>query len=137
MRKIGLIGCGLVLALAMASPAAAEEVVASGNIAAGGPWTYSLDTRVSQETGVEGVDSFSFDLPAGVTKVETLTTDNSGFGYDVDLYLYNAAGDATGECSTVASDEVCDVPAGTTNGVAAAWIGFDLQVDILNITPAS
>jgi hypothetical protein len=120
--------------LYLAPPAAAtNHTIASGHITAGAPHTQVL---TAAEAGVgDGVDSFFFAAPLAGTLLTTSTVDNGGFGYDLDFYFFDAAGNyVDSDCQTEAPDEFCVVPAGAADGEVAAWLGADLDVNVIDLT---
>lgn len=119
----------LALLLLAATPAQASDVIAEGHIIGGAPTTSAL--TVAEAAAVENVDSFFFAAPAAGTSITTSTTDNSGLGYDLDFYFWDANGGYIGSCATSAADEVCEVPAGAATGEVAAYLGVDLDVVVL------
>ena len=68
--------------------------------------------------------------PASGTLITASAVDNSGLGYDLDLYFFTSAGAFVGQCSTAASDESCRVPAGAQVIEVAAFSGVDLDVTV-------
>lgn len=110
---------------------AQAEVVATGHIEAGGPHTALV--TVAEATGEEGIDAFYFDAPAAGTSITTQTTDNSGLGYDLDIYWFAEDGSFVESCATEAADETCTVPPGAATGEVAAFLGADLDVTVIEV----
>lgn len=110
---------------------AQAEVVASGHIEVGGPHTTAV--TIAEATGEEGIDAFFFDAPAAGTDIMTQTTDNSGLGYDLDIYWFDGDDNFVEACATGTADETCTVPDGAVTGEVAAFLGADLDVTVVEV----
>lgn len=121
----------LALLTLAAAPAHAADPIATGHITVGVPTSTLLS--VAEATTVENVDSFFFTAPAAGTLLTTTTIDNSGLGYDLDFYFFDASGAYVDGCSTEAADEVCVVPPGAVTGEVGAYSGVDLDVTVISL----
>jgi hypothetical protein len=123
MRSLALVLATLAM---LALPAAAADTeLGSGHILVGSPTTAVI--------GIPDVTSLFFATPAAGTIITTSTVDNSGAGYDLDFYFWDAAGGYLSACATEAVDEICEVPAGAAEVEVSAFVGLDLDVTLLAI----
>ena len=106
------------------------ERIAAGHIVVAGPYTRIRSLAV---LGVPDVDGFFFRPPPAGSNLTTLTKDNRGLGYDLDLNFHDANGGWLGGCSTPARDEFCQVPAGAARGEVTAYMAVDVDVQVYRV----
>lgn len=111
-------------------PPGESELIATGSILAGGPHTLIVSTG---NLGVSGADSFRFDAPAAGSRIQTVTTDGSGTGYDLDIYVFDADGNQVATCSDSVADPICEIPEGATDVLVAAFFGALLDVEVWTV----
>ncbi|HWC14615.1 MAG TPA: S8 family serine peptidase, partial [Actinomycetota bacterium] len=124
------------------------ELIAHGHIVAGGPQTQfpggSITGLLSLASGVAtgeypapvNVDSFIIPAPPRGTPIMTRTTDNSGAGYDIDVYFHaskQGGYSVVPECATPDEDEICKVPPSMRFMEIAAYEGADLDVKVFTV----
>ena len=83
--------------------------------------------------GVSGVDGFELDISnvAPGTVLSTVTTDNSGSGYDLDMQFYDSSFNDLGGCFSSGTEETCEVPEGAAYLDVIAFQGVDLNVSVV------
>lgn len=116
-------------------------VIDEDHIAVGSPTTSDAPPGRSLAAllGVEGVESFAFELPEAIpagTPLVTNTTDGAGLGYELDLWFHTAEGEFVGGCGEDAGGEArCRVPEGAAQGTVDAIRGADLDVRLVVVEP--
>ena len=82
----------------------------------------------------QGVDGYVVELSEEISKVNAVvgvTGSDAGIGHDLDMYYYNAECASTGAASTGDADEMGVFPAGTKWVVVTAFVGLQLEFDLV------